>query len=329
MASLSARTAGLLGLAFLAALGGCSPIETYRAWNGIAQNDPDPAISPFVHNMAAAYDEPYPNLATVPPPPTTETSAAEREKLTQSLIADRQKAAENAVPATLPPAGGAPVGPPGVALASKRAAPPVPLEARAGHAAAARTAVAPPQDSTLRMPRIASLPQPQVPQPPPPAPQLAAIPVPPPVAISPAAIAGAAPIPPPAQPTLPTIAPPPPPPSLENAKNTAPAAPAPVIVARLDLRSAGTGGAEQAQIAHVAALYKEKPGAVRVVAYAAAPVHGGDPLASYQAALDRARGVKNALVAAGIPPGKISTEAKPAEDASGGAAGRIEIELTP
>ena len=87
------------------------------------------------------------------------------------------------------------------------------------------------------------------------------------------------------------------------------------------------GGAE---IARVAALYKDQPGGVRVIGYAAGPAIGGaiggEPLALYQEALDRAQAVATALTAAGIPAGKIQTEAAPAAGAR--AAGRVDIQFT-
>ena len=64
------------------ALTACSPIETYRSQVGVSLNDPDPAKSPFTQNLAAGEAMEYPNLATVPPPPTRATTTAERQKLT-------------------------------------------------------------------------------------------------------------------------------------------------------------------------------------------------------------------------------------------------------
>jgi hypothetical protein len=106
-------------------------------------------------------------------------------------------------------------------------------------------------------------------------------------------------------------------------------APAATTVARLD----GPGAAgepnrqDRAQIERVTALYKDKPGTVRVVAYAAAPAAGGDPLDSYHAALERAQAVAKALAQSGIPAGKIQTAATPAAGAAG--AGRVEIQFAP
>src|SRR5690349_15017900 len=94
-------------LALAAACAACNPIETYRDVRGINKNDPDPAIAPFSGNIAAADAAPYPNLASVPPPPVRATSTADRQKLTESLIAERTAtaaAAATPVPPTAAPA---------------------------------------------------------------------------------------------------------------------------------------------------------------------------------------------------------------------------------
>ena len=73
-------------------LSACNPIETWRDWTGASKNDPDPETTPNTQNLAAGEASDYPNLATVPAPPIQALTAAEREKLTQSLIADRANA---------------------------------------------------------------------------------------------------------------------------------------------------------------------------------------------------------------------------------------------
>ena len=78
--------------AILLGLGACNPIEGYRHLTGASKNDPDPATTPNTQNLAAGEKAPYPNLATVPPPPTQALTTAELDKLTQSLIADRKNA---------------------------------------------------------------------------------------------------------------------------------------------------------------------------------------------------------------------------------------------
>jgi outer membrane protein OmpA-like peptidoglycan-associated protein len=84
-----ALAAWFAGMTLLAALGGCNPIEAYRRWTGVAANDPDPATTPNTKNLAAGDARSYPNLATVPPPPSAALTAAELDKLTKGLIADR------------------------------------------------------------------------------------------------------------------------------------------------------------------------------------------------------------------------------------------------
>ena len=70
----------------------CNPVDTWRDWTGASKNDPDPETTPNTQNLAAGEASDYPNLATVPPPPERALTQAEREKLTQSLIADRTNA---------------------------------------------------------------------------------------------------------------------------------------------------------------------------------------------------------------------------------------------
>ena len=79
-------------LAVVLGLGACNPVETWRDWTGASKNDPDPETTPNTKNLAAGEASDYPNLATVPPPPNRALTTAEREKLTQSLIADRTNA---------------------------------------------------------------------------------------------------------------------------------------------------------------------------------------------------------------------------------------------
>src|SRR5260370_13151049 len=115
------RGAAAAGLALVIALGACTPaIETWREVSGVAKNDPDPVNAPFTRNLAAGETAPYPNLASVPPPPTRATTTAERQKLAQSLIADRAATEAAAGPRPTmptpetagPPRGAAPLGPP-------------------------------------------------------------------------------------------------------------------------------------------------------------------------------------------------------------------------
>jgi hypothetical protein len=337
-----------LGAALPMALGGCGAVETYRALAGVDKNDPDPQTAPFSGNLADAESAPYPNLASFPPMPVRATNTAERLKLTQSLIADRSALAADSGLAAEGSAEGAKAAPgvPAAALATAAGAPPNVQSANPAAPAAlpgasppARSALnsaqsgrratgEPPEpgplDSSLEMPDVRSVPEPEATRPPPPAPALAAVPRPALVpAPAPAAVASAMPQPAPPVPELAPVAPPP-----AAARTEPKRAPAATTVATLELSAAAAPvGQDRAQIDRVAMLYKDNPGAVRVLAYAAAPKGGGDPLDSYHAALERAQAVAKALADAGIPAGKIQTQAAPAAGAR--ATGRVEIQFTP
>jgi outer membrane protein OmpA-like peptidoglycan-associated protein len=167
---------GLASLALLVALGACSPVETYRNLKGNSKNDPNPATTPNTKNLAAGGASSYPNLATVPPPPSEEMSTVDLQHLTQSLVADRANAkysdqqlraglAEAGVtpPQSVPEAPAAGAAPADAASGASRAAAPaaVPMpaaktsapaaptgagaEAAAGPASQARVATAAPQ----------------------------------------------------------------------------------------------------------------------------------------------------------------------------------------
>ncbi len=86
------RACRLAVVALLLGVAACNPVDTWRDLTGVSRNDPDPDTTPNTKNLAAGESSDYPNLATVPPPPERALTAAEREKLTQSLIADRTNA---------------------------------------------------------------------------------------------------------------------------------------------------------------------------------------------------------------------------------------------
>jgi hypothetical protein len=174
-------------------------------------------------------------------------------------------------------------------------------------------------DSTLEMPQVRSRPEPEAVRPPLPPPSLAQ--VAPPVSAAPTApevVASAAPAPPPPVPALLPAAPPPA--AIEPLRRT----PTATTVATLAIAGAAAAP-ERAEIDRVAALYRERPGTVRVLAYAAAPTGGGDPLAGYHAALGRAQQIAKALADAGVPANKIQTEAAP----SPLPAGKVDIQFAP
>ena len=109
------RTRRLAVVALLLGVAACNPIDTWRDLTGVSRNDPDPDTTPNTKNLAAGEASDYPNLATVPPPPVRALTAAEREKLTQSLIADRTNArhTDEQLRAGFSPVAAAPPPPPG------------------------------------------------------------------------------------------------------------------------------------------------------------------------------------------------------------------------
>src|SRR5258708_371596 len=130
------RARRLAIVALLLGLAACNPVDTWRDLTGVSRNDPDPDTTPNTKNLAAGEASDYPNLATVPPPPVRALTAAEREKLTQSLIADRTNArhTDEQLRAGFSPGAAAPPPPPGapgaqpeqVAAAPAPSPPPVP-----------------------------------------------------------------------------------------------------------------------------------------------------------------------------------------------------------
>lgn len=411
----SAAMRSVRRLAIISALLGlaaCNPVETWRDMTGASRNDPDPETTPNSRNLAAGEAADYPNLATVPPPPTRAMTAADREKLTQSLIADRAnarysneqlRAGFSSTPAPPPPPPGsqpaevaestsapppasspspAPLTSPasltsepaGTAAPAKRvpAAASDPMLARlaqepgAGRPAAGPATPAPqsgankldkpgqglrkqgeppepgPMESTLEVPQARATPQPEQIQQPPPPPQLPpAIPVAAPsvggglaaggvlAPLTPRPGAGGAAVePPPAPPELPPVEPPSrtaaASPDKANAKPPAAVA-KPVAEVKFTADSTSLTDKDRQALASVVPLYRDNPGKLRVVGYAAGAAGAVEQLNSYRTALDRAMAVAAALTKAGIPSDKIQAEAAPSGGASG--EGRAEVLL--
>lgn len=329
---------GIAAVALVAGLTACHPIDTWRSWTGANKDDPNPQTTPNSKNLAAGENEPYPNLASVPSPPIPTLTQAEFDKLTKSLVADRTDAKYNEQK-LLPGISGsteAPPPPPAPAAAAPAAATPPahpgagpppsggPAASPAGQPgkAASRGNVAPPRkpgeppepgpmESSLQLPTIQETPQPEATQPSPAPPRVVPQSAPAPAPIAPTAMASAAPQPTPPPPAIPV--PPPPSPALKPAKAEA-GPPAASTIAVIDFPAASTSlaAADRARVGEAAALFRRKPGTVHVVAYVAAAADGSQQLDNYRAALNRAQVVAKALVEAGIPVGKIATEASPA-----------------
>src|SRR6267143_808251 len=336
-------------LAMLAAMLGlvaCNPVETWRDWSGASKNDPDPETARNTQNLAAGETADYPNLASVPPPPNRALTAAEREKLTQSLIADRTNAkysderlragfAAVSAPAPPPPPGpevvnAAPDKPGGSA-----ASPPAPAPAPAPVTAEALAAPAPtsgqvlrksgeppepgPMESSLEVPKVRSPPNPeQVHAPPPP---LYSIPAPtaanaPPA--TPRLQSPPAPAPLPAALDSTAYQSPPPPPALAPLASSgrrvqkAPGPPAgPVAEVRFAADSTSLSAEDRQTIEKIVPRYQQNPGRIRIIGYAGAGSGAVEQLNGFRAALDRAQAVAAALTQAGIPSDKIAVEAAP------------------
>src|SRR5882724_3166577 len=335
-------------VAAVLALIACSPVETWRDWTGASKNDPDPETARNTQNLAAGETADYPNLASVPPPPNRALTAAEREKLTQSLIADRTNAKYSderlragfpAVAAAAPPpppppvpevVNAAPVKPDGSAASSPAPAPapaPVSRGALAAPAPAAeqglRKSGEPPEpgpmESSLEVPKVRSTPNPEQVQaaPPPPYPMPAptaanASPAPPRLQSPPA------PAPLPAALDSTAYQPPPPPPVLAPLagsgrsvqKAPGPAA-SPVAEIRFAADSTSLSAEDRQTIGKIVPLYQQNPGRIRIIGYAGAGSGSVEQLNSFRAALDRAQAVAAALTQAGIPADRIAVEAAP------------------
>ena len=331
-----------LVLGMVLGLAACNPVETWRDWTGASQNDPDPDTTPNTQNLAAGEATDYPNLATVPPPPNRALTGAEREKLAQSLIADRTNAKYSdeklragfpAVSAPPPPA------PPPV--------PPVTDQAQTKPASDAASVTSPitsadegktaaptgqglrksgeppepaPMESSLEVPKARSIPSPEQVQssPPPPypvpttttanapgaTPHLASPPAPAPI---PEAIGSTAYQPPPPTPALAPLASS----GKSSQKPTVTAIGTPVAEIKFAADATNLSDEDRQVLGKVLPLYEEHPGKVRVIGYAGAGGGAAEQLNSFRTALDRAQAVAAALTKAGIPADKIAVEAAP------------------
>lgn len=334
-------------LAVVLGLGACNPVETWRDWTGSSKNDPDPETTPNTQSLAAGEASDYPNLATVPPPPNRALTAAEREKLTQSLIADRTNAkysdeklragfpALSAPAPPPPPPVPAPTAEAEASPASATAPPaPAPTASPDSRNAAAKTTAAagqglrksgeppepPPMESSLEVPKVRSVPNPEQvqssPPPPYPTPSPTAanappatphLPSPPAPAPMPEAIGSAAYQPPPPPPVLAPLAS-----SAKSSQKPPPAAAGtPIAEVKFAADSTTLSDEDRQTLGKVVPLYRQNPGKVRVVGYAGAGSGAAEQLNSFRAALDRAQAVATALTEAGIPADKIAVEAAP------------------
>ncbi|HEX6443168.1 MAG TPA: hypothetical protein VF007_13335, partial [Stellaceae bacterium] len=288
--------------------------------SGVDKNDPDPQNAPFTGNMAKAETGDYPNLATVPPPPIRASTAAERQKLADTLVADREGARTNTTATAPGPIVAPPMPPPPAFLEGAEPAPAPPPARVAEVSGSAKSAgrnrpesgrrnqgeppEPSPRDTNLETPELASLPAPEAVRAPPPLPKLVEAPAasqtvplqPPPAVVAAGKPEPAPPLPPPA------MAPAPPPPLLPE-KPAANRPPNGATLATIDMpgSTAAPDPRERELIERIAGLYKQRPDTLRIVAFAGSPAPGADPLDSYRAAIDRAQAVAKVLADAGIP----------------------------
>ena len=355
-----------MALALLCGLSGlvaCNPVDTWRDLTGASKNDPDPETTPNTQNLASGDASAYPNLATVPPPPTRAMTAAERDKLTQSLVADRTnakytdeklRAGFSAISAPVPPPPPPPAplaNEPSAKPADKNAKPPTP---QAPDVAGGQANAAPPRPSQGR--RAAGA-RPQGVESRSAAGALdAGARSGPPAAADAAAGNDARRRDPDRRPSgsahLPAPPAPAPLPSTVDTAEVSAAAAAAGAGAAGAARAASAGGAEkrappvastaigefkfagqstglgdgaEPDIDKVVAAYRHDPGRVRIIGYAGVGSGAAEQLASYRVALDRAQTVAAALTKAGIPADKILAEVAPAAADLG--EGRAEVKL--
>jgi hypothetical protein len=344
-----------------------NPVDWYRGLTGASKSDAASNAQPNVENLEAGGHEPYPNIGTVPAVPEDAMSTVDREKLQKGLVADRAHAeySDQQLHAgqNVPPLAGqepqvamaatASIGAPAASSAagasastatasSATPATPVPGASPAaaspgtgaaaspgtGSAAPVRTpqqkvvkgSVPPPQESPLVSPSIANLPQGEAPHAAPPAPtgeQPAQV----------AVVVPTPPIPPPAiaAPITPTTEPP---------IMRGPSGRRGVTLEAASIVFGGAGkGLSDEDNRHLAEVAKERQqhgGSLRVIGYG-----GNGPgttaaqqrVSGFNAALDRANRVAQALVKLGVPMSRMTVQAEPPLAGGGRATGQVVVLL--
>jgi outer membrane protein OmpA-like peptidoglycan-associated protein len=175
-------------------------------------------------------------------------------------------------------------------------------------------------ETSLEVPKVRSVPNPEQVQSSPPPPY----PTPPPTAANASPATPHLPSPPAPAPTPTTVnsaayQPPPPAPVLaplttsgRSSQKPPPAATGtPVAEIKFAADATNLSDADREALDRVVPLYQQNPGKVRVVGYAGAGGSAADQLNSFRTALDRAQAVAAALTRAGIPGDKIAVEAAP------------------
>jgi outer membrane protein OmpA-like peptidoglycan-associated protein len=322
-------------------LAGCSsvpdalnPINWYRDVMGLSADD-DLGDNDNDQNLKEGSKEPYPNLASVPAPPDTALSSIDRDKLVDSLVADRNNAKYSAEDLRAGRTGVA-IPPPAAAVANETAAAPPSNAAIAAPAPLAPTSSAaptqppprpgpiprrgseaPPAESPLVSPTVSHEPQGEAATP---APQ-------PPTMTPPTRVASATP-----RTTAPRLRPP----GSAGTEVSAPANAPPaergpaISYHAADVRfapgSAALGDKLAGTIAEIVKLHDESGGTIRIIGHgeASGPDAGA---AGFGLALGRAQAVAAALTDSGVAAKDIKIEAAPVAARGGTDVPRAEIYL--
>jgi outer membrane protein OmpA-like peptidoglycan-associated protein len=331
-----------------------NPVAWYRDVSGNSKSDVKDQQGRNQNNLAAGGDKAYPNLATVPDEPDRVLSGIDRDKLQESLVADRNNAKYSgdqleagratspgiASPAAAPqpqtqadaaptPAQQSAMVPPGTADRSVQTSPvpaPAPLKPAAPAAQNRQNgSEQPPVESSLQTPEVRSVPQGETPPPPP---QPANISQPPAASPAPVKSAAANPVqltqpsaaerqiqtPPVERPAQSSLA-------LRSPSGSGRAMSVSVGDITFATGSAALPAAHTGPLSDIAGLYKQSGGRIRVIGHAEETAGGGGDavqrqVASLDLALDRANAVAQALAALGVPANAISVEAAPTHSGS-------------
>jgi len=255
-----------------------------------------------------------------PPPPVPEPTGEAQTK--PASVAAPSAATQSPTAGETAPGGASPSAPDSTAASGKPSS-----AAGTGLRKSGEPPEPPPMETSLEVPKVRSVPNPEQvqasPPPPYPTPAPTAANAPP---AGPHLPAPPAPVPIPQPIGSAAYQPPPPPPVLAPLSSSGkgpqrpPPAPAdaPVAEVKFAADSKALSAEDRQALEKVVPLYQQNPGKVRVIGYAGAGSGAAEQLNSFRAALDRAQTVAAALTEAGIPADKIAVEAAPA------AAGRVE-----
>lgn len=322
-------------VAAILALTGCSSVNPVHWYKDIVGPKPDAsAAAPETTPMRTAdanSEEPYPSLATVPPPATLGLSEAQRTAMADGLVADRKNAkyaeeqAEVADAVPMPPAPAAftpgptpePSAPDAMGTPDQASPPPPPAPIRKAKAkknaapsavekalAASGLSSGGPFDHAPVAPAPRESPEPDNAAAPPDAPSLPPVPVSAPSS-APAPAAQATDT---AVPEAPALAAAPAEKAAGGGQTDSPGVATSVASIHFAAGSTTLPADAAANLAPVAGALARSGGKVHVISHASSDGDASASLESYQAALARAKAVKQGLIATGIPDSSITTE---------------------